>query len=315
MHELTAGSAAAAARGDALGPETAREPGLEAGDVPFDGGGQVGVGAHGRGARDELDHGHQLVAEGDVGEAELARDLADESLVRGEGVGVHQAHGDAADAGVVHALQVGADGVAGRAPQDAHGLAGQAHDEVGGLGGGGAGGGGDAGDVARGVLGVVLEGDALVDLDDGRVEHVGLADGEVEDVRARLVADDEAVAEALGDDEGDGLALALEEGVGGDGGAHADGLDVGRVEGLAAGDVGAREVGENAADGFEGGVGVVGGVFGQELDHEVLAAVVADAVGKGAAAVDGDADAAVLACWGGGGGHDVVVGVAEVVAG
>jgi hypothetical protein len=62
-------------------------------------------------------------------------------------------------------------------------------------------------------------------------------------------------------------------------------------------------VGEDAADGFEGGVGVVGGVLGEELDYDILAAVVADAVGKGAAAVDGDADAAVLVCWWGGRGH------------
>ncbi len=42
--------------------------------------------------------------------------------------------------------------------------------------------------------------------------------------------DAENVAEALGDDEGRALALAFEQGVGGDGGAHADPLDVRRVD-------------------------------------------------------------------------------------
>jgi hypothetical protein len=56
--------------------------------------------------------------------------------------------------------------------------------------------------------------DPLVDLDDLRVEDLGLLDGEVEDLGAGLVADLEEVAEAFGDEEGVAGALALEEGVG-----------------------------------------------------------------------------------------------------
>lgn len=66
------------------------------------------------------------------------------------------------------------------------------------------------------VAGVPLEGDALVDLDDGLVEGLGPAHLEGEDGRARLVADTEEVPEAFGGDEGVAGALALEERVGRD---------------------------------------------------------------------------------------------------
>ena len=289
LHEL---AARAGGGGSAPAAEAAAEAALEGRDVAAQDGGQVGVGADRRGARHELDHGHELVAERDVGEAELAGHVADERLVVGEGVGVHEADGDAADAGVAHALQLAAHGVAVRAAQDAHRLARQAHDEVGGAGGGRAGARVDARQAALGVLGVVLERDALVDLDDGRVEHVGLADGQVEDARARLVADDEAVGEAARDHERDGLALALQQRVGGHRGAHADRVDERRVERLVARHVAAQKVRQDAPDALERRVAVVGRVLGQQLDDHVLAPVAAHAVGEGAAAVDGDADAA-----------------------
>lgn len=57
----------------------------------------------------------------------------------------------------------------------------------------------------------------------------------------------------------------------------------------------AGEVGEEAADAFEGGVGVVRGVDGEEFYEDVVfheaGAGVADAIGEGAAALGG------LASW------------------
>ena len=67
-------------------------------------------------------------------------------------------------------------------------------------------------------------GDAFVDLDDAFVERLGQFDLAGEDPRAVLIGDPQRVAEAAGDDESGALALALQQGVGGDGGAHADGL-------------------------------------------------------------------------------------------
>src|SRR3546814_12231569 len=66
---------------------------------------------------------------------------------------------------------------------------------------------------------------AFVHLDDTLVQHLRQHDVPVEQPRARLVADPERVAEPLGDYQDGPLSLALQEGVGGDGGAHLDGVD------------------------------------------------------------------------------------------
>jgi hypothetical protein len=213
---------------------------------------------------------------------------------------MHQTHGNAADAPGVHLAQLLMDALLVGPREDAHRLARQAHDEplVGGV-------------VlvdddapARGVLGIVLERDALVHLDDGLVQHARPADVEVKDARPALVANLEAVPKAARDDERHGLALALEEGVGRDGGAHPDRLNGGRVE--ESGRVGRRRrgvarLGEDAPDALERRVGIVGRVLGQQLDDDGPArGQEADAVGKGAAAVDGDADArhwGCVSCW------------------
>ena len=294
LHELASSALASLFVLDALRAEAALEARLEAIDVLFDGGRQVGVCADGRCSGHELHHGHELVAEGDVLEANLPCDAAYQGLVVGERVSVHQTHGYAADAGVIHFLQLVPDVVVFGASQDPDRLAGEAPDEIFAL------------RLLRArlsvrlcdfplrVLGIVLQRDALVNLDDLLIQDVGLPDGQVKDLWPGLVANGEAVAEAARDDHGNLFAFALQQGVCGHGGAHADGVDVGGVEGLAAGDVALEEMAHDAPDALERRVVVVGRVFGQELDDDFLAAVLAHAVGEGAAAVDGYANAALL---------------------
>lgn len=233
-------------------------------------------------------------------EADIPRYAPHKSLMGGEGVPMHEAHGNAADALIIDPLQRLANLIPRRPTEHPYGLPRQAPDEVLAL---------SAlianleprlGDDPSRILGVVLQRDTLIDLDDLLIQDVWLPDGEIKDLWPRLVSYGQTVPEALCDDHGDPLALALEQGVGGDGGAHADGLDGGGVEGLAAGNVSGEEVLHDAPDALERGVGVVGRVLGQELQHDVLAIARADTVGKGAAAVDGDADAPgchfVLSC-------------------
>jgi hypothetical protein len=127
----------------------------------------------------------------------------------------------------------------------------------------------------------------LIGLDHPGVERGRLDDGQREQVRPRLVADQHGISEAPGGDE-QGLGPGpLQERVGGDGGAHLDGVDAGGGEGFARGRA------QDAAHGRNGGVGI--GVRGGEQLQRGLAAVVrppcdlADHIGESPAAVDPEA--------------------------
>ncbi|GBD41956.1 hypothetical protein HRbin39_01343 [bacterium HR39] len=151
---------------------------------------EIGVHHGGVAAADDLDERARLVGEGDLGEADLAGDLAHPPLVLREAVGVHQHDGHRAEALVVGLLQAAARLLlVERRPHPPVG-----HQPLG-------------------------------DLDDARVHQLGQLDPQREDVGPVLVADAELVAEALGDGEHGGRALALEQRVGGHRGAHLDRLD------------------------------------------------------------------------------------------
>ena len=66
----------------------------------------------------------------------------------------------------------------------------------------------------------------LLHLDHIGIEELGEHDLAGEDVRSVLIADAQRVAQALRDREDDRLALSLEQGIGRDGGAHLDRLDL-----------------------------------------------------------------------------------------
>lgn len=121
--------------------------------------------------------------------------------------------------------------------------------------------------------------DALVGFDDPFVEQLGQFDAAREDAGPVLVRDAQGVAKAPGDDQGGAFALAFQEGVGGDGGAHADGVDAG-VPRLAL-------AVEEFTDRSDGGVAVAGGVVGQELvGEQAPVGVPRDDIGERAASVD-----------------------------
>ena len=66
---------------------------------------QIGVDHGGVAAADQLHQGRDLVADGDLRKADLARDLAGAALVRGVAVAVHEHDGDGANAGIEGCLQ------------------------------------------------------------------------------------------------------------------------------------------------------------------------------------------------------------------
>ncbi len=115
----------------------------------------------------------------------------------------------------------------------------------------------------------------LVDLDDAGVERLGQDDRQVEQPRPRLMADPQRVAVPAGDCQADRLAGPLEQGVGRHRRAHAD-----RGDGLAAG---------QPPDALAGGVGVERRLRQQFGGADAAVGGVGDDVGKGAAAVDGEA--------------------------
>ena len=144
-----------------------------------------------------------------------------------------------------------------------------------------------------------MQGHALVHLQDIPEQRLGSADVEVKELGAGLVADAQQVLEAARDDEGAGRRRALKQGVCGDGGAHLDGLDAARVDLVAARDGVARGDLEDAADALCGRIGVVGRVVTEQLHQDIwLAGDNSQAVGEGAAAVNGDADLAGLVAIG-----------------
>ncbi len=160
---------------------------------------QVGVDHGGVAAADQLHQRADLVADRDLGEADLGRAIsATASSCCVVAVAVHQHDRDRPVAGGERALQVGAGALA----------------------------------VER-LLDRAVGAQPLLDLDRARVELLGQDDVAGEDVGPVLVGDAQRVAEAAGDREHGGRALALEQRVGRDRGAHLDRLDRGVGQRLA----------------------------------------------------------------------------------
>src|SRR4051812_777492 len=90
LHKLAAGTPVALLLGHARATEATPEALLEAGDVLLDSRRKVGIGAYRSGARDQLDHGHQLMAERNVLEPNLPRNLANQGFMVGKRICVHE---------------------------------------------------------------------------------------------------------------------------------------------------------------------------------------------------------------------------------
>jgi hypothetical protein len=155
---------------------------------------EIGV-DHGRvAAPDHLHERAHLVANRDLGEADLARERGDLTLVLGPAIAVQED-----DRGRAYAGGEGRFHVAPRRLE-----------------------------VWR-AQHLALCGDTLVDLDDALVEKLGQDDVAREELRPVLVGNAELVGEAFRDDEERALTLALEERIGGNRRPHLDRLDsVGR---------------------------------------------------------------------------------------
>ena len=74
--------------------------------------------------------------------------------------------------------------------------------------------------------------DSALDFDDLFVQHGRQGDGEVEQAGAGLIADPQGVGETLVHQQQGTVAFALQQGVGGDSGAHFDGLDLSGRDGF-----------------------------------------------------------------------------------
>ena len=178
-------------------------------------------------------------------EAESARDRANDALVRGIAIGVHEHDRDRFKALRLCFAQRGA------------------HDVR----------------IGRRLDRPVGE-HALVDLDDVRIELLGLLDRAREDARTRLIADLERVAKAARRHQKGALAAPFEKRVGGDRRSHLDDADCAGRDRLA------RAKAEKTADAFDRRVRIAG-ALGQKLDGmEPPARVAPDHVGERAAAID-----------------------------
>ena len=151
---------------------------------------EVGVDDGGVAAGHQLHQRARAVAGGDLGEADVARDLGHAPLVFGEAIAVHKDDGDRADAGVERVLEGHTRRLLVERRQHA-----------------------------------AFRVDPLVDLDHPLVEHLGQHDVAGEQLRPVLVTDAQGVGEALGDRQHHPIALALQQRVGGDRGAHLYRLD------------------------------------------------------------------------------------------
>ena len=136
---------------------------------------QIGVHHRRIAAADQLHQRADLVADRDLGEADIAAQGGDLAFVVRIAVAVHEQDGDRAVAGVVG----GADLSLGRR------------------------------EVER-CLHRAIGHHPLVDLDDPAVEQLGQHDVAGEQARADLVGDAQGVGETAGDDKQGGLALAFE---------------------------------------------------------------------------------------------------------
>ena len=178
-------------------------------------------------------------------EAEGARDRADDALVRRIAIGVHEHDRDRI---VALALRV--------AQRGAHGFR-----------------------IGRRLDRSVRQ-HALVDLDDARIELLGLLDRAREDAGARLVADLERVAEAARRHQKRALAAPLQERIGRNRRSHLDGANCARRDRLAGSET------EKAPHALDRRVRI-GGALGQKLHgNDPPARVAPDHVGEGAAPID-----------------------------
>ena len=205
---------------------------------------EVRVRHRGVAAADELHQRARPVAGGDLGKADGAGQLGQRELVLRVTVAVHEHDGDRPDPVRVRLAQrrFGS----GRVERDQH---------------------------------FAVRRHPAVHLRHALVEHLRKHDPQIEQVRPGLVADAERVAEAPVDHQQRAVALALEKRVGGDGGAHLDGVDAG--DGIAGGDA------QKVADALDGGVAVVLRVVGEELaGHESAVGTAGYHVGEGPTTVD-----------------------------
>jgi len=142
-------------------------------------------------------------------------------------------------------------------------------------------------EIAPGPLGIERNqhlppgADALLDLDDFRIQKLGQDDVPVENPGPVLIGDAQRVAKAARDEEHGAFALALQERVGGDGGSHLHRLDAPAGDGRAGGDP------EQLAYSCDRGVAVTAGIFREQLvSDDAAVRAKRDDIGKRAAAVD-----------------------------
>ena len=150
------------------------------------------IGVHHRrvAARHDARQRAGAVRQADLAEALLDGDSAQPLLVRRVGPGVHQHHGDGADAGGVRLAQ-----------------------------------GGTGRRLVQRFQFRPVHADAAADLGHPLVQQRRQPHVEVEEARPGLVADAQHVAHAAADQQQHALAPAFQQGVGGDGGAHLHRLD------------------------------------------------------------------------------------------
>ncbi len=207
---------------------------------------QIGVDHRRIAATDQLDQRRHLVADRDLGEADVAAEPRHGLLVSRELPGMHEDDGDGVDA-------IGL-GLLDRRP--------------------------DAVDVER-RLDRSVGAHPLVDLDDPLVELLGQQDLLGEDLRPRLVGDPQRVAKAARDEQQHPVALALQQRICRHGGAH---LDVADRAGGDRRTLGHAEQLADAVDGGVAiGLGIFGK---QLAGMQAALRVAADDVREGASAID-----------------------------
>ncbi len=214
--------------------------------VPSQDGRQVGVHHRGVPARHELHQRAHLVRHGNLRVADGARQLRDFLLVLPVAVAVHEHDRDGAIALAIGRFEVAA---------DLPGLERNQH--------------------------LPSSADALLHLDNFRIEELGQDDVPVEDARPVLVGDAQRVAKTARDEEHGALALALEERIGRHGGAHLHDLDLFAGDGCAGGDC------EQLAYPGDRGIAVAAGILGEQLvGEDAPVRAQGDDIGESAAAVD-----------------------------
>src|SRR5437660_12157228 len=128
---------------------------------------------------------------------------------------------------------------------------------------------------------IAASADALLHLDDFRIQKFRQDDVPVEDARPVLIGDAQRVAKAARNEEHGALALALQKRVGRDGRAHLYDLDLFAGDGRAGGDC------EQLAYSGDRGVAVAAGILGEQLEGDDAAVrAKGDDIGKRTAAVD-----------------------------